>query len=44
MRVALLFLAALVSGCAYLDSIPYSPDSVKDIAIGDGHFRPPPTW
>jgi hypothetical protein len=30
---------ALLSGCAYLDSIPYSPDSVNDVAYG-GRFKP----
>jgi hypothetical protein len=30
----------LLAGCAALDNIPYSPDSVKDVGYG-GRFRQP---
>ena len=35
----LLSMALLIAGCAYLDSIPYSPNSVNDVAYS-GRFRP----
>jgi len=38
--ILLLSAALLVTGCAWLDRYPYSPDSVNDLAYG-GRFRPP---
>jgi len=37
--IFLLTTALLTAGCAYLDSIPYSPNSVNDVAYS-GRFRP----